>query len=424
MLPGAATVLLFLLFGGNPDKLSPTFFYEGGPPPLQDSLQDLRSRAAAILRRAREARAAGEIEKHHLLLGEAAFLVGRIAESEGKYIDADHHYQTAKRYGYAHVTPFVHQEPPISSTYAPVPGRMHPQDPHRPRPDLPFHGSDLWELYRWQPYPSPRNNTFHSLINIPPMESSATLPEFTFAFRSSFDYDTANVRKTSEGGLTQYNAYHHSESSQFDYGVNPLIQVGFRLTGGEVRATSSTRVTAFESGTQIVRRGDREYNLESLVLRGKVHHDLFTFMETGLLAEIKLPLDNRYDFLTASTVDFGLSLLATKKWEYLALNVNVGGVFPIGSADDIFRANDEFGAVLAFGAGLVYSRRRFAVGVQIEGNTSPFKDISVLRNPVAQMIGHGKFELNRNLYVGVAVGTGLTKWSTDFYVSGGLTFAY
>lgn len=414
----AAVLLTVLLAGGDEP-----FFWKGGP---QDSLQDLKDRAAELLRQAREARAMGDLNRHHQLLGESAFIIGRISEAEGKWGDAQRHFETARRYGYRPPEPMIPLEPVPSSHFAPPPyGHQHPPTTYDPTvEDLPFHGGDLWEYYRYQPYPTTRNNGFHGLIHVPPMEGAATLPEYVSAYRFSIDFDSSNIKETDEGGTTRFNGRHHSEIFQFDYGSNSFVQTGFRVTAGELRASSGTRSTVFESGTQIVRRGARDYNLESLILRAKVHHDFLTFMETGFLLEVKFPLDARFDLLTADTIDVGLTLLATRHWGPLAFHVNVGGVAPFGNFEDIFRTFDGVQPFVTYGAGLVYSPGGFSLGLQFEGNTSPFEEISVLQDAVGQVVAHGSFEINENFYAHAAAGFGAGDLSADTYISAGFTFAY
>lgn len=414
-----AVLLTVLLAGGD----EPPFFWNGAP---QESLQDLKDRAAELLRQAREARQMGDLNRHHQLLGESAFIIGRISEAEGKWGDAQRHFETARRYGYRPPEPVIPLEQAPASHFVPAPyGHQHPPGTYEPyEQELPFHGGDLWEYYRYQPYPATRNNGFHSLIHYPPMEGAAVLPQYATAFRSSIDFDSSNIKEVDEGGTTRFNGRHHSEITQVDYGLDSMVQVGFRLTGGETRASSGTRSTVFESGTQIVRRGARDYNFESIILRTKVHHDFLTFMETGLLFEVKFPLDARFDLLTADTIDVGMTLLMTRHWGPLAFHLNIGGVAPFGNFEDIFRTFDGARPVLTYGAGLVYSPGSFSVGLQIEGNTSPFDEISVLQESVGQVIAHGSFEINENFYAHLAGGAGIGDLSADAYVSGGFTFAY
>jgi hypothetical protein len=386
------------------------------PPPQE--LPKLKERAEELLRRARAAREAGDRESHQKLMGEAAYLLGLITQAEGKFEAAEQHFATARRYGYV---PPPREGPPEPAAARPAVA---------PRPSIPEAPNSfgpprsLWDHYRFAPYPTTRNNGYHALVHVPPMDQPRTLPEYTFSLRIGADYDTADIRTTSEGGTTRYNGRHHSEIFEFNYGAVPDLEVGARLILGETRAASSTTSTVFEAGGQIVRTGRRNYAVESVTLRVKVRHDLFEAVETGLLAELKIPLDGTTDLLTADSLDFGLSMLTTCRWDNFAVHLNFGGVFPIGDASDIFIANDELQPFAAYGLGLVYTDERVAVGLQFEGNTSPFREISVLKDPVGQFVGHAHFAIDDDVIFGVAAGAGISEFSSDLYVSIGLTFTY
>lgn len=375
-----------------------------------ETLEQLRARADRTLEQSRVARAAGDKAAADRLMGEAAWLTSQVAEAEGDFPRATQHAETAARYGYAPAPP--------------------PPAPPPPPQDTLFHheawlASDaLWDLYGLGPYPSSRNHGFHGLVNVPPLESAMTLPEFSFAFDTRYHYDSADLSDSSEGGLSSFDSERGILSSQFDYGLTPAIQLGLRTSAGEVNAGSRGRSTLFDDGTQLLRRGTRDLSIESAVFRLKSHYDVSEFLETGLLMEVKIPLDGRFDLLTADSIDVGLSALASRRWGPVVLHANLGGVFPIGEAEDIFRANDELQPAVTGGVAAVWDLGRVSLGLQAEGNTSPFAEIDLLKDPVGQVLLFGTFELNRNVYVSAAGGVGIGEFSSDFTGSVGITFAY
>lgn len=415
MLWALTTIIVF----GDADP-EPLSFYRASPeeilaPLRQESLQDLEKRADALTRQAAAARQAGDEAGHRRLLAEASWLWAEAKEARGDFAAAAKFRQEAATLGY---------QPPHDAPH-PVPEAYLP---HITPPLMPAHApyvTSLWDFFNMAPYPSMRNNSWFSLVNIPAMEQAATLPMSAWAIRVSVDFSSSDWRATREGGASRFNGSLTQENVQFDFGVTPEWQAGFRFTTGELEASSAARLVVFEDGGQQVRRGERGFNVESLVIRSKYHYDFLSFMECGLLAELKLPLDSRHDLLTADTFDVGLSLLASYRDGPFAYHVNVGGVFPLGTAHDIFRANDKLDPFFTYGfAADIMVNDRFVLGLQLEGNTGTFGQISNLDDTPAVLLLYGRVEINPEIYFDFSAGAGFTDLSSDFTGSVGITWAH
>lgn len=394
--------------------LAALFAFEGAPPE-QESLQDLERRAKALTDQAAAARQAGDDSGHRRFMAEASWLWAEAKEARGDFAAAEKYRQEAVSLGY---------QPPAHAHH----GAPEPHLPHVTPPLMPAHPSyvpSLWDFFNLAPFPSMRNNSWFALLGIPPMEQAATLPMSEWAIRASVDFSSTDWTETKEGGTSRYNGRLTEENVQFDYGVTPFWQAGFRFTTGELVAASAARVVVFESGAQLVHRGERAFDVESLVLRSKIHYDFLSFMECGILNEVKLPLDNRHDLLTADSIDFGTSLLASRRWGPFAFHVNLGAVFPLGDAGDIFRSSEKLDPFFTYGlTAEMLVNDRFTLGLQVEGNTGAFGEISNLDDAPADMLLFGRVEINPALYADFAVGTGFTDLSSDFTGSIGITWSY
>jgi hypothetical protein len=289
----------------------------------------------------------------------------------------------------------------------------------------------IWNYHRFQPHPFLRRNTYLAWMQQPRFEGAMTHPTGRFVLRTSLDFAAADFSESADGGgPSNYNGRLLEQTVQLDYGLSDWLQVGGRLVSGQLRSANSDRMTLYQDGAQIIHRGDRGWNVESLTLRLKGAYPVQSDLHIGGLAELKIPLfASSRDYLTGRQVDLGISGQLSYYFQHpssgdFATHLQAGVVFPIGDPR-LFRNGEDGTPFLFFAAGLAWAPHDyFSVGVQVEGQTSPWNELDVLESPAITFSGFTKVQINRNIYLDFGAGFGLTDLSADFQGSLGLTFSY
>lgn len=375
------------------------------------SLQEDK-RAEARRLDARAAAAAEEKERHRLL-AEAWELRAEAFAEEGRTDDAREAWLKARSYGWS----------------GPLPtGRVReggtPQDEDHPlgvpKLEIPKPRS-MWERFAYQPFPSMRNGLAHALVHLPALEEAVTYPQWTVHARPSIDVSAGGFTRTAQGGTSRWETAELSESLDVDVALWNFLQAGLRVTTGELFSRGRDLVL-FQNNVQIMPAGSRTFGVESIVARAKVAFPT-SFLDAGVLAEFKVPLAGKSDLLTAKTWDLALSALVSKRFDDWAVHANAGVVFPFGKAD-LFRDRSNFSTlpltndlatVVDFGFGVTWRMfDDFSLGLQFEGNTSPFQNIVVLNEAVYGVVLHGKLWMAEDAYGSLAFGTGFGDLGLDF----------
>ncbi|MBI2932768.1 MAG: hypothetical protein HYY16_14060 [Planctomycetes bacterium] len=279
--------------------------------------------------------------------------------------------------------------------------------------------SASWETLEYvpfQPYSHPRSALWHSLLHIPAMDGADVLPPGRWAYRSLLAVRSSDFRETAEGGESIFDAILHEEVFQVDHGVADQVEVGVRLSMGELLARDDD-ILLFEGGRQIVPDGERAFGLDSLVLRAKWGAPLMDGVMGALRMEVKAPLGREDRLLTAQTWDVsGMGALSWRAGNW-TVHFDLGMMAPIGDPD-LFLEEDDVDPVVAYGVSAMYGLQEgLTLGVQLEGNTSAFGGISVLDGSVGTVLVTGRYQLGRVSFLSAAVGTGLEERSGDWIVS-------
>lgn len=306
----------------------------------------------------------------------------------------------------------VQQEPP---RYRPVGQAAKPSKP------IP---ADQWSYYQWAPIPDARNNVWHGLLNTPPMEHAAVMPEGTWHARLFLDYASADWTTDDGGGPGAFKAAYLMQTLAVDYNVYERLQLGVRLSAGQLGEGDDQNILVFDGSQQMVEDGDRGFGLESIVLRGRLVFPTKTGGTFGALAEIKIPMGSADDFLTGESLDIGLSGLWSQKWAKVGLTVNLGVVMPMGDLG-IFTDNDEANPYFHGGASIAYQwHARFIGLAQLQFNSSAFGDIAAIDEPVATFSVGARYKLSGKLYFSGSLGAGLTEASGGAILSTGLDLVF
>jgi hypothetical protein len=290
-----------------------------------------------------------------------------------------------------------------------------PLDPQTGRP-IPGVAADRWPYFALGPHRGPRHNGWHAFFHTPPLEEALGLPAGTVHVRLGVDLAQSDWSTDKEGGESRLHTGYLSQSVEIDYALTGRFLVGLRLSAGELGEGDDEPVRLFEGGQQVVPSGDRGFGVESAVARAKYVFS-FGFMDFGFLGEVKFPLADEEDLLTAQTTDVGFSILATKRWGRFAWHVNAGVVFPLGDPE-LFTEADEADPYAHGGAGVSWLPwTGLALFAQLEFNTSPFAEAALLDgNAVVATFG-ARTRVSGNVFVTGAAGFGLTEDSGDLVLS-------
>ena len=276
--------------------------------------------------------------------------------------------------------------------------------------------SDRWQIVALAPYAGPRNNAWHGFLNTPPLEAASVLPPGLWQFHGVLDFSTTDWSADSPGGRSQFNNVGITETFQIDYGLNDWLLTGVRLTTGELGESGDTVFRLYENGQQIVPTGERGFGVESIVARGKMAFKT-SGVDLGALTEFKIPLAGEDDFLSAGTLDWGVSALVSKQWARFGMHGNLGFVFPLGDAD-LFIANDDVDPYFHGGlAGSYRITQVMSLLAQVEFNTSAFGDVSEWDAPALVLNFGGRYRLGQSFFLAGTIGFGLSDESGGLALS-------
>jgi len=302
------------------------------------------------------------------------------------------------------------------------PDEPRPLRPDTGRPVRPGRG-DTWLYFALGPMRGGRNSLWHGLFNTPPLEEALALPVGAYHVRMGLDLVTADWASSEEGGSSRWKAASITETFEYNYAPVRGVLLGLRLCAGELRQGDHDRVRVFEDGAQLVPDGERGFGAESVVFRAKYVLSL-GFMDMGAVGELKLPLADEEDLLTADTTDLGVSWIATKRWGSFALHLNAGMVFPFGNPS-VLRGVDEADPFPHAGLAAAWMPLGgFSVFAQVEFNGSAFGDVTVWDEPAVSVQAGGRIRLSPTLFLSGAAGRGLDEDSGDFLASGGIDMTF
>lgn len=400
--------------------------------------QTERKKAKELLESAKKELQAGNREQAHAYMAEAWALTADAFWLEKNATASRDAWKSAEKYGWRGTPPWVKwsSEPVAPAPKpSPAPTRRAPppqeetwqEEEEQPeRETREGEGGDLWETYKTAPYRTGRNNVWTSLVNIPSLEDATPLPEKMWIGLIGIELVSADFSDTSGGGTTRWDATLVQEIFEADYGYSENIQLGVRLTTGELTENSSTPVTVYDNGNQIIPNGSRGLGVESLVFRGKITGE-YDFADAGLLAELKLPIAGEEDLVTTDSMDLGISGLVSRELsDVLTGTVNLGFVLPIGDAGVFTNSSyDDLSLVIHGGGAISYTASPTIVLVfQLEGNTSPFGEVAALdQTPIGAYIS-GRYRMTDTSFLGVVVGTGFGDLGADLTLGLSGTFTF
>lgn len=386
--------------------------------------EDKRAEAERLERKAAEAPLEKDRERY---LAEAWALRADAFAEEGNFDAAREAWLKARDYGWTGRMPSGRSDRSDGSTLQDEDNPLGVPKPIRPKEKT------LWDYFASHPYAGTRNGGSHSLIHLPPLEEAITYPADTWHASAKIDYTMVRFSETVGTGTSEWKTATISEIFEVDYAILNWLEVGIRLTTGEVFESGDDDLVLFQNNIQIIPADDRGFALESIIVRGKAAFPN-SIVDFGLLVEFKIPTTDEKNFLTADTFDVAVSALFTKHfggdW---ALHANVGMTLPIGETE-FFRDNDDFStlpdtndvsSVVHFGVGVTWRIwKDFTLGLQVEGNTAVFQEVSVLDDSQFAATLHGRYKMAEDAFFSAALGTGFGDLSPDFVFSFSFDFLF
>ena len=279
------------------------------------------------------------------------------------------------------------------------------------------------------PFADYRGNFFYSTLDVPMLETAATLPAGSTYARLSTDraHSVKGPARASEAARREVVQSAVAAGQQPDdvmvgdfntwlaldlsHGVFPWLDVGGRVAWAGWGEHEDNFYFFDQNGVPAVQGEARDINgigathrqddLSEVILKAKAR-----LLQSGsaervntlaLGGSVKLPLGKSNNLVDAGTMDLAMTLLDSLVAGPFALHMNVSAILPTGS-QNIFIPEDNvsLNPFLAGGVGLTWrATDTLTLGVQAEGNTSAFGDVPFLDGNVLtvsvgvrQIIGH------------------------------------
>ena len=289
------------------------------------------------------------------------------------------------------------------------------------------------------PFAAPRANFFHAALGVPEFESARTLDPGSVYLRLQTAHAQSREKRTIAGYTNDFNGlYHQWAALEAKWGVIDRLE----LSANTVFAGWDETLDRFrlydDKGTPIVTDEAQTINGTGASKR----HDNFStvgFEAKGLLLKaedagldvsvatsIKFPIGRDRDLTDGGTYDLAFSLLGSLPLGRVEVHANVGVIVPLGSQNlFIHEANVDLNPFVFGGFGAVVRLPSdFAVGIQLEANSSAFGDVNFLEEAPITVTG-GVRKLFGHLVLESGGGAGLnTKSSYEwmFFLSAGYVF--
>ena len=295
------------------------------------------------------------------------------------------------------------------------------------------------ELILTAPFSVPRLSFLHATLEVPPLEPAQPLPpgdlyiRVTTSHASSIKDQNIDGVKSHFGGL-----FHEWGALDVSLGVFSRLELGARMVVSGWDEKADKLAILDEKGRPIVRFEDLDYygigvsgrnsNLSKTVLRAKTllfSSESRTF-DLALASSVKIPIGRARNLTNAGTTDLNFFLLGSLFLNPVTLHANAGIGVPLGK-QNLFA--EEAGVDLNhfFQAGVCANwqiNKDLALGIQLEGNTTAFREVPFLDYPAVTLFA-GLRKFFGNLVVEGGVGTGLVRkgsFDYEYHLSVGYQF--
>lgn len=285
------------------------------------------------------------------------------------------------------------------------------------------------ELILTAPFSAPRLSFLHATLEVPPLESAQPLPPgdlyacITTTHASSIKDQNIDGVKSHFGGL-----FHEWGALDVSVGVISRLEIDARMVVSGWDEKADKLAILDEMGRSIVRYEALDYygigvsgrnsNISNAVIRAKtlLYSSESPTFDLALASSVKIPIGRARNLTNAGTTDLNFFLLGSLFLTPVTFHVNAGIGVPLGK-QNLFV--EEAGVDLNhfFQAGVCANwqiKKDFSLGIQLEGNTTAFRDVAFLDYPAVTLFA-GLRKFFGNLFVEGGVGTGLIhKGSYDY----------
>jgi hypothetical protein len=286
-----------------------------------------------------------------------------------------------------------------------------------------------------RPLRTGRNNLFHILLHIPPMESARTLKAKIWSVESGYDGSVGHLTHGAYGrGLyIRYDENRYDEGYlKFAHGLSDFIEARLELTLGNLRE-GEFDVYLSNYFTPYIEPYDRRGDLGNVLvgLKTRLYKPFKKQPETGVTSEISLKIPaarNPKNFTTTGMPDLAIQLVGTYDlfkfvpWPRVVPSASLGVTIPFGEI--YFDEDVDLDPVFFFGVGSVIQLdNRLALVGQIQGNTSAFGEFS----PLADMVLTSHVGLRvvlGNFIIEAGFGHGFTETSSNYMVTLNIGLAF
>jgi len=297
--------------------------------------------------------------------------------------------------------------------------------------------ADSRSLLLGAPFAVPRANYFHTALEVPPFEPARTLERDSVFLRLRTAHVHSAEKRTIDGYRNNFDGlYHEWAALECDWGVIDRLEIGTHI----VYAGWDECIDHFElldqTGNPIVLDEDRVIygtgaskrhdNVSVVGLKAKAL--LLTAERSGLdlsfAPSVKFPVSRAGDLTSAGTYDLAFTLLASIPMRRVVLHANLGATVPLGD-QNLFvpEAGIKLNPFVHGAIGATFTLpSEFAVGIQLEANSSAFRDVELLDDPPFTIVA-GVRKLFGKLVVEVGGGTGLD-WSSGYRYSSFFSVGY
>lgn len=282
-------------------------------------------------------------------------------------------------------------------------------------------GTDAYSQLSSSPFAAPRANFFHAALEVPPFESGRTLPQDAILVRLRTAHPRSLEERTIDGYENVFNGrYHEWTAVEFDWGVSKRLEIGVRTVFAgwdehqdrfDILDSNGVPIVTDEYKTFYgIAATSRHENFSVIGLKAKTllfeaEHD---GLDLSLATSVKFPIGRPEDLTSAGTYDLAFTLMGSKPLRWATVHANLGVTVPLGT-QNLFEpeADIELNPFVHGALGATFPLPlEFAVGLQLEANSTAFHEVEFLdKPPITFTLGlrrfFGKFVLEAGGGVGL-----------------------
>jgi hypothetical protein len=285
------------------------------------------------------------------------------------------------------------------------------------------------ELILTAPFSVPRLSFFHATLEVPPLETALLLPQGDLYLRVTTSH-ASSVKEQNINGIKSHlnGLFHEWVALDASLGVFSRLEISGRIVVSGWDEQADKLQILDNNGYPIVRYEALDYygigvsgrnsNISKTVLQAKTllfSSETPTF-DLSLASSVKIPIGRARNLANAGTTDLNFFVLGSLFLNPLTLHANAGIGVPLGKQNlFVEEAGVDLNHFFHAGVGANWQiNEGLAMGIQMEGNTTAFRDVPFLDYPAVTLFA-GFRKLFGNIVVEGGVGTGLVRKGSYTY---------